>query len=122
MISRTMIKARMHRKTNPSLAETILMAHKNKGWNEVAKLISTSTRNHSSVNLSDIDKNTKEGDTVIIPGKVLGSGNLTKKVRICSLAISESAKEKLKETKSEYVSIAEEIKINSKAQGIKIIR
>ncbi|MBS3091062.1 50S ribosomal protein L18e [Candidatus Pacearchaeota archaeon] len=121
-ISQTKLKVRIKRKTNPELLELLQLARKNKAWMRVIKIISSSTRQYSSVNLQKIDKETKAGDTVVIIGKVLGSGSLTKKVRICSLGISEDAKEKLKETKSEFVSILEEIKSNAKAAGIKLIR
>lgn len=116
------IKKRTRQKTNPLLVIILREATKNKYWREIAKILSSSSRRYSSVNLSQIDKQTTPGDTVIIPGKVLSEGDLTKKVRICSLSISKPAREKLKSTKSEYVTILEEIKKNQKAEGIKIIR
>jgi len=122
MISRTKIKFRTRKKTSPEIIETINAALKNKAWHRVAQIISNSTKKYSSVNLSKIDKGTKAGDTIIILGKVLSSGNLTKKIRICALSFSSQTLEKLKESKSESVSILEEIKINPKAQGIKIIQ
>lgn len=116
------IKSKTRRKTNPSLVETINLARKNKNWFSLAHFLSGSKRYFASVNLSEIDAKTTAGDTVIIPGKVLSSGNLSKKVRICSLSISAEALQKLKSTKSEYVTIADEIKKNSKAEGIKLIK
>ncbi|MBU0466649.1 MAG: 50S ribosomal protein L18e [Nanoarchaeota archaeon] len=121
-LSKTKLKSRTKKKTNPVLVETLNAAIKNPSWKEVSKLLSTPTRRYSSVNLFEIDKQTKAGDTVIIPGKVLSKGEMTKKVRICALSISEKAKEKLKPTKSEIVSILEEITKNKKAEGIKIIK
>jgi ribosomal protein L18E len=121
-LSKTKLKSRVKKKTNPVLAETLQAAIKAPAWNNVAKLLSGSTRNYSSKNLFEIEKETKLGDTVIIIGKVLSKGELTKKVRICALAISEKAQEKLKTTKSEIVSILEEITKNPKAEGIKILR
>ena len=121
MVSKTKIKERMKKKLNPELAETIFLAQKNKGWLEVARRISAPTRTHVSINLDEIEADTETGDTVVIPGKVLSRGNLSKKVRVVSLAISEAAKEKLKESKSEYATIKEEIKKNPKAQGVKIL-
>lgn len=97
------------------------LAMKNASWVPIAKVLASSTKRYVSVNLSDIDSKTSAGDTVLIPGRVLSSGDITKKVRICSLGISSSAREKLKKTKSEYVSIAKEIQANPKAQGIKVI-
>ena len=120
-INKTLVKEHRRRKTNPQIVETILSASKQAKWLPIAKKIGGAARKYSSVNLKEIDKNTSTGDTVIIIGKVLSSGELNKKVRICALGISVSAKEKLKKTKSEYVSILDEIKANPKAEGIKIV-
>ncbi len=122
MISKNKIKLRARKKTNPETAETILSASKHPAWKAIAQKISGSTRHYASVNLSTIEKNTTAGDTVVIPGKILSQGSITKKVRICALGISELAREKLKATKSEYVSILEEIKKNAKAEGIKVLK
>lgn len=121
-ISRTKVKARVKNKTNPLLTETLVLALKHAPWFKVAHLISGSTRNYASVNLNEIEKHTKAGDTIIVVGKVLSLGELTKKVRICALSISQSARDKLKATKSEFVTIIEEIRKNPKAEGIKLIR
>jgi large subunit ribosomal protein L18e len=122
MISKTKITRKLERKTNPELIENILAAKKNNSWKEVAHLISYPRRKQISKNLDEIDRESKEGDTIIIPGKVLGNGNLGKKVRIAALKFSAQAVEKLKSKKCEMVSIKEEIKVNPKAQGIKILR
>ncbi|MBU0761326.1 MAG: 50S ribosomal protein L18e [Nanoarchaeota archaeon] len=121
-LSKTKIKERTRRKTNPVLVETLQAAIKNPAWTDVAKLLSGPTRKQTSKNLFEIDKETTAGDTVIIVGKVLSKGELTKKVRICALAISEKAQEKLKPTKSEIVSILKEITKNKKAEGVRILR
>ena len=121
-ISKTKIEKRLKRKTDSDLARTILLAKKNNAWLQVAKLISVPRRKQAGINLSRIEKETTEGDTIIVPGKVLGQGDVSKRVRVCALSFSKEAAKKLKETKSEIVSIAEEIRINPKAQGIKIIK
>ncbi len=122
MISKTKISKRIRRKTDPVIEETIILAKKNKGWVKIAQIISGSKRSYAAVNLKEIDENSSEGDTLIIPGKVLGIGEVTKKIRVCALDFSESAKEKLVKTKSEMVSLLEEIKKNPKAEGVKILR
>lgn len=118
----TKLKRRASKKTSPVLSETLLEARKNKAWNEVAGMLSGPTRNYISKNLFEIDKETSAGDTVVVVGKVLSSGELTKKLRICAIAVSEDAAEKSKESKSEIVSILEEIKKNPKAEGIKLLK
>lgn len=121
-ISKTKIKKNLRKKTNPELTETIRLAFKNRSWLPLARFLSSSTRKYASVNLSEIEKRTSAGDTILVPGRVLSSGNLTKKVRICAVGISTNALTKLKETKSVYASIKDEIKSNPKAEGIKTIR
>jgi len=122
MISKTKIKGRTKAKSNDDLQETISLALKNKAWFKIAQILSASTRQYSSVNLGQIDKVSKQGEIIVVPGKVLSSGSLTKKVRIASLGISAEAKDKLKETKSEYVYLAKEIQSNVKAEGVRVIR
>jgi len=121
-LSLTHIKNKAKRKTNPAFSNILTFARKNKAWVSLAHVLSGSTRTQASVNLEQIDKQTKAGDTVLIPGKVLASGEITKKLRICALGISSSAREKLKATKSEFVTIEQEIKVNPKAEGVKIIQ
>ncbi|OIO81548.1 hypothetical protein AUJ84_00785 [Candidatus Pacearchaeota archaeon CG1_02_32_132] len=122
MISKTKIKERARRKNNPKIVETVRAAHKNPKWANLARILSGSRKNYSSVNLNEIDKETREGDTVIIVGKVLGNGKISKRVRICAVGFSKEAKEKIKNVKGEAVSILEEININNKAEGVKIIK
>jgi len=121
-LSKTKLKIRMHKKTNPKLAAAIFLVLKNPAWNKYAKLLSQSTRNHSSINLEEIDKQTSLGDTILVPGKVLSLGEITKKIKICSFGISNEALERLKKTRSEWSSIVDEIKKNPKAEGLKIIK
>lgn len=122
MLSNTKMKVRIRRKTNPSLVETINAAMEKEPWKPLAKNLSGPTRKFVSLNLFEIDSQTSEGDTVIVVGKVLSKGELTKKLRICALAFSNSALEKIKGSKSEALSILDEIKKNPKAEGVKILK
>jgi len=121
-MSKTTLKERMHKKTNPGLAAAIYLALKTPAWLKLAKLLSQSTKKQSSVNLGEIDKQTSMGDSVLVPGRVLGVGEITKKIRICSFGISKEALERLSKTRSEWVYILDEIKKNPKAEGLKIIK
>lgn len=122
MISKTKIKSRIRKKTNPELAETIKQSVKNSNWLKIARMLSSPKVNYSKINLFQIDKNTTAGDTIVVPGKILSQGELTKKIKICALSISKQAKEKLKTTKSEFSLLINEIKNNPKAEGIRVIK
>lgn len=123
MISRTHIKSRMVNKTNTLVKDTITAALKTKSktWHTVAQKLSAATRKHGSINLNKIDKITTTGDTLVILGKVLGGGDVTKKLRLCALSFSGSALDKLKKTRSETVTVLEEITKNPKANGVKVL-
>src|SRR3990167_3435971 len=110
MKSKTKIKEQSARKTNPILQEIIREGVKQDSWRKVVSLLSGPTRKFKSMNLFEIDMKTKVGDSVVIVGKVLSKGELTKKIRICALSFSEKAKEKIKE-----------IKKNPKAEGIRVL-
>lgn len=110
------------RKGNPELLETILLAKKHEAWRKVADILAYPRRKAVRLNLDLIDKESKEGDTIIIPGKVLGEGNLSKKLAIVAFSLSEEARKKLKEAKCSIMSIKDEIKKNPKAQGVKVLK
>ncbi len=120
-ISTTRIKKRTRNKTNKELVETIQLAKKNPVWLNVSGYLSSSTRNMPEVNLSEIELNSKEGDTIIVPGKVLGEGDITKKLRVCAFKFSHEAFIKLKNKKCETVMLIDEIKKNPKAMGVRVI-
>lgn len=121
-VSRTKIKFRVKHKTNPELKEIVALALDNKAWQKIAQIVSASTKRQTAINLSELNEQVSDGDTIVVPGKILSSGNLKKKIVICGLAISKVAKEKLKLSKSEFIHISEEIKRNPKGEGILIIR
>jgi len=121
MKSKTKIDKQLKRKRNPELAETIIKAKKHKNWLEIASKLASPRRRKVSINLEKIEKETKEGDTVVIPGKVLGDGEISKKIRVVALSFSDRAEKKLKTKKCEVVSILEEIRANPKGEGIKIL-
>ena len=97
----------MQRKTNPELVETILLAKKNNQL-ELAKKLSSSTRIHSKVNLDDLNK-LKESKVIVV-GKVLGKGEIEKKIEVAALGFSESAEKKLKKSGSKIILIKDAIK------------
>lgn len=90
-------------------------------WNAIIKELSRSRKNRRAVNLWKIDKYTKEGDTVIVPGKVLGNGNISHKVTVAAFEFSKSMKEKAKNNNVRLMSIYELFNENPKGSKIKII-
>ncbi len=122
MKSKTKIKKQLKRKTNSELIEIILFANKNEKWKEVAEILSGPRRNMININLNEISEKTKEGDIVLVAGKVLSQGEVNKKIKIVALDFSEKAKDKLLKSNCEISSIEDEIKKNPNAKGFKILK
>lgn len=84
--------------------------HYQKLWRSVYRLVEVPARKRSKVNLSKIDLNTKEGDNVVVPGKVLSSGVIKHKVSIAAIEFSEQALKNLKEANCKVVDIKDMVK------------
>ena len=90
-------------------------------WRRVASDLERPTRQRRIINLSGISRNTKENDIIIVPGKVLGAGNLEHKLTISAFQFSNGAKEKIEKAGAKIVTLLELSKENPTGKGIKII-
>jgi len=90
-------------------------------WKYVSELLERPSRRRVVVNLSRIERYANEGEQIVVPGKVLGSGTLTKRVTIAAISFSETALNKIKETGGRPVSIEDLIYENPKGKGVKVI-
>lgn len=122
MKTKSQIEKQLVKKTNPELIKTIIEAKKKKNWVEVAGVLASPRINKVEINLDKINKEAKEGETIIIPGKVLSQGELGKKIKIAAFNFSEKAKEKILKAKGEILTISEEIKKNPDAKNVRLIR
>ncbi len=119
-ISKTKIEKRIMQKTNPILVNTLLILKKKNPT--VAKLLAMPVKKQKVFNLSDLDKETKEGEKIFVAGKILSAGTLTKKFKIVSWNASESALEKMKLAKVEFTHLVEEVKKNPELKDLRIIK
>ena len=90
-------------------------------WRRVADDLERPTRQRRVVNLSSISRYTKENEIIVVPGKVLGSGDLEHKVTISAFSFSDGAKEKIEKAGSKIVPLLELSKENPSGKGIRII-
>jgi len=104
--------------TNPVLVETIekLKKSKKKSLIAVAKKLESARRRRPEVNLWKINKYSAEGDTVVVPGKVLSEGELTHKINLAAFSFSKKAASKL-EGKAKLIPFED----LEKAKRIKVI-
>jgi large subunit ribosomal protein L18e len=88
-------------------------------WKRLAVDLERPTRIRRVVNLSRINRFTKENETIIVPGKVLASGEINHKIIVAAFNFSEQAKQKIEEKKGQCITIQEAMDKNPK--GMRII-
>ena len=62
------------------------------------------------VNLTRINKITKENNVLFVPGKVLGTGNISHKITLCSFSMSATAAKKIIQTGGKIMTYSDMIK------------
>lgn len=90
-------------------------------WKRAAFYLLKPKRQRMEVNLNRINRIAVEGDVLLVPGKVLGIGKLTKKVKIAAYSFSKSAIENIKKTGSESISIEKLVLANPKGAKIRLL-
>ena len=89
-------------------------------WRRIALDLEKPTRRRRVVNVYKIDQYAAADETVIVPGKVLGMGELSKKVSVAAFTFSDEAFKKIRE-KGEALTIPELMHKNPKAKGVRIL-
>lgn len=120
------MEQKVSRKTNPVLTDIITAceeaARVNDAavWERVSDELKRANRAQRTVNLSKIERYADDGDVVVVPGKVLGSGRLTKDVTVAALAYTQSAKAAINDAGT-LTYIEDLLEENPEGTGIKVI-
>ena len=113
--------------TNPLLRDLIGELKKRSSeqsvnlWKRIALDLERPTRQRRVVNLSRINRHTKEDEIIIVPGKVLGTGMLNHKLTISAYQFSDQAKDKLEKAGVEIVSLLDLSKEKPNGKKLRII-
>jgi large subunit ribosomal protein L18e len=114
-------------KTNPLLINLINQLKKQSLekeapiWKDIALRLEKSQKNWAEVNLNRISAHVHDKETALVPGKVLSTGDLTKKVTIAAWAFSDKAEMKIKKAGGTSISIEELMKKNPEGKNIRIM-
>lgn len=113
--------------TNPILQKAI-QELRGRGFKEgspfLLKLVDELARPERArrdVNVSSIERFATKGDTVVVPGKLLADGLITKSVTVAAFSASVAAKKKVEAAGGKLISIDQLLKSNPKGSGVKII-
>jgi large subunit ribosomal protein L18e len=90
-------------------------------WRALEKELSGSRINRREINIRRLAQVTKVGEVVVVPGKILGTGNLGHKLTVCAFSISESAAKRVIESGGKVVTFEDLIKKHPEGKGVRII-
>jgi len=114
-------------KTDPNLTQLIDELKKESRekdtaiWRDIALRLEKPSRNWAEVNLSRLERYCNEGDVIVVPGKVLGAGNLNKKLTVAAFRFSNSAKKAIEDAGGKNLSIMELVRQNPEGSGVRIM-
>jgi large subunit ribosomal protein L18e len=117
----------MSSKTNPRLQDLIAelkSVSRDTGagvWRDVADRLEKPRRTHAEVNLGRIERYAREEETVVVPGKVLGSGALSKDVTVAAVDFSSTARTKIEQV-GDAMSLEQLVEGNPEGSNVRVIR
>ena len=118
----------MVKRTGPTNYQVLQLIHElkakarqNSFWSCVAEDLQKPTRERRIVNVYKIDKYAQDGETILVPGKVLSVGTINKKVNVAAMSFSSEAKQKITQAKGKVLSIEELFQTNPEGKNVRII-
>ena len=90
-------------------------------WAKLAEYALKPSSARRDLNLNRIGQLTKENDTVVFPGKILGTGNIPHKITLFSFSISSSAADKIIKNGGKLISHSELIEQNPTGKGVVLL-
>ena len=76
-------------------------------WKAVARGLNRPRSRSHQVNLHEIDKFAKKNELIIVPGSLLGTGEISKPVTVAAAKFSKSAEEKIRKAGGKVLSLEE---------------
>ncbi len=89
-------------------------------WKDIAKRLSKPRRRRASANIWKLNGVKTEKKFVLVPGKVLGTGQMEKGINVIALEFSDSAKKKISE-KGKALTIVEALNEKIDAKDVAIV-
>jgi large subunit ribosomal protein L18e len=90
-------------------------------WRALQDELAGSRANRREINIRRLAEITKADEVVVVPGKVLGTGNLGHKLTVCAFSISETAAKKIVESGGKVMAFDDLINDYPDGKGVRII-
>ncbi len=91
-------------------------------WQVASELLSGTARNRIEVNIGHISRLAKAGQALFVPGKVLGTGLIDKKVVVGAFSFSASARSKIEGSGGSALSVEQFLKKYPRGSSVKLVK
>ncbi len=114
--------------TNPELASTInylkLKSRQSQTplWNAVARYLAKSRRSRVTLNLGQVSRHVEDGAVLVVPGKVLSSGEPAKKLTIAAFKFTPETLAKVEKAGGRCIPIQTLVEENPSGKGVRLLR
>jgi len=90
-------------------------------WRRIVKDLKKPSRQRRIINIYKINKYARDGETIIVPGKVLSVGEMEKKIDVAAVNFSLDAKNKIEKANGKAMSIKELLQSNPEGKKVRIL-
>jgi len=115
------------KKTNPYLVQLIqdlkeaTRVNDAPIWRDIATRLEKPRSRWAEVNISRLQLYANDGDTIVVPGKLLGAGLISKKVTVSAFQASRSARASIEKAGGRVIEIPTLIEENPKGFNVRIM-
>ena len=115
------------RKENPELARTLIelrraaKTHEAPVWADVAEKLARSRHQVDPVNIGRLERLVDANALVVVPGKLLAGGELTKSLTVGAFHYSALARAKIHSAGGKALSIEELVKAHPDGSGVRLL-
>ena len=114
------------RKENPELVRTLVelrqasKAHDAPIWGDLAEKLARARHQVRPVNVGHLDRLVQSDATVVVPGKLLADGSLSKPLTVAAFHYSAGAKAKIHKAGGKALTIHELLKAHPDGAGVRL--
>jgi large subunit ribosomal protein L18e len=94
---------------------------KSRIWLELAERLESPRRARAEVNLSQLNRYTGEGNTIVVPGKVLAAGTVDHPLSVAAFKFSGAARRKIAAAGGRALTIQQLIEQNPSGKGVRLM-
>jgi large subunit ribosomal protein L18e len=119
--------ARLHVKGNPELLRAVhelrlaARTHDAPLWRAVADRLERARHQTPAVNVGQLERIAAADETLVVPGKVLADGDLTKKLTVAAFAYSTGARTKIHAAGGAALTLHDLLKAKPDGAGVRIV-